>query len=255
VAGAILVLVTIRDGSDDALLEQAVSLGDRLLADAEIDARGWRWRSPAAPRALPLTGFSHGASGIGHALLALFAATGEARFREAALGAFAWERSWFDGDAGNWPDFRDVAPSALRLGTALPNAVAWCHGAPGILLSRLYAAKLLDDERLRVEARTAAMTTQRSLTAMAADPLASLGLCHGLAGNALILMRAATELADDTLGKHAQDALATLWERDLLSQLALEPTLMTGLSGLILACLSGDGLPISDVLSGVPPTE
>src|SRR5262249_54980250 len=72
--------------------DEAAVLGDRLIATALQDAAGWSWGEfgmPGVKQKGNLLGFSHGAGGIGWALLELQHATGEARFREAAEGAFA----------------------------------------------------------------------------------------------------------------------------------------------------------------------
>jgi lantibiotic modifying enzyme len=94
----------------------------------------------------PLAGLSHGAAGIAWALLALFARTGEERFRTAARGGIAFERSVFSTEAGNWRDLRD--PEHARFPTA------WCHGAPGIGLARLATvprqSRLYRDTRLQL---------------------------------------------------------------------------------------------------------
>jgi hypothetical protein len=66
------------------------------------------WNTAAGRR--NLTGFSHGAPGMGWELVELWRATGEARFRAAGEEAFRYERSCFDPQARNWPDFREDAP-------------------------------------------------------------------------------------------------------------------------------------------------
>ncbi len=88
----------------------------------------------------PLTGLSHGASGMGLALLEAGVALSDGRLVDAAVRAFDYEHTLLDETAGNWPDLR------IRPGTAeerLPFMVAWCHGAPGIGLTRLRALELL----------------------------------------------------------------------------------------------------------------
>ena len=100
-------------------------------------------RSPHRAAQPDLTGFSHGTAGIGWSPPgARPAATGEARFGAAAESAFRYERRCFDPRQGNWPDFRGSQPGpdgAPAWGCSL----AWCHGAPGIALSR--AARLPAD--------------------------------------------------------------------------------------------------------------
>ena len=116
---------------------------------------------------------SHGTSGIAWALLELHNATGEPRFRDAALEAFRYERHCFSPTEQNWPDFRDRR-------TSFP--VYWCHGAAGIALVRLRAWQILKDEALLVEARIAL-----DKVADATPSLANFSLCHGQAGNARYL--------------------------------------------------------------------
>ncbi|MBV9772430.1 MAG: hypothetical protein JO040_00675, partial [Gemmatimonadetes bacterium] len=107
-------------------LELASACAGHLL-DRRIsyDGRPRAWAAPGKP---PLSGFAHGATGIGYALLRLFARTGNEALRDAALEGFAFERSLFDRGAGNWLD--------LRYGHLLEQS-AWCHGAPGAALGRL----------------------------------------------------------------------------------------------------------------------
>ena len=61
------------------LIHRAAELGERLLAAAECDERGCSWPSVLAPHRPHLTGYSHGAAGIGMALFELWQATGERR--------------------------------------------------------------------------------------------------------------------------------------------------------------------------------
>lgn len=249
-AGAIVALLRLREWfTDPALLATAIRLGDYLIACAEIDGRGWRWRSTAHPRVLPLTGFSHGASGIAYAFVSLFVATNDVRYREAALGAFAWERGRYIANGNVWPDYRDVASAAVRRGATLPSAAFWCHGAPGIALTRLVGWKGLGDDRLRDEAIAALTATRQAVGQAIGDPADSLCLCHGLAGNALILQHGADVLDDSSLRDASRAAFASLIERHILADLESSPGLMTGLSGVGLACLRAAGYPATDVLS------
>jgi lantibiotic modifying enzyme len=107
-----------------------------------------------------LCGFAHGAAGIGHALLELWRATGEARFHDAGMGAFDYERSWFARGDGSWPDLREIE---RRAGLDIPAPVSptWCNGAPGIALSRLRAAQLLESEPVSDDADAALALTRR----------------------------------------------------------------------------------------------
>jgi lantibiotic modifying enzyme len=200
-AGAILGLSAI-DGrlGGDRYLGEARRLGDHLLVHARCGDEGWSWQTlpPLGPEQKDLTGYSHGTAGIALGLLELFVRTGDSRFLEGALGGFAYERRHFSAEQQNWPDFRSFAsPNPRQPGYSL----AWCHGAPGIGLSRLRAFALTADETYRREAESALGGTYRPL----AMPSAADGysLCHGLGGNAELFI-----LAADTLGEERYRAVA-----------------------------------------------
>ncbi|MEB3234470.1 MAG: type 2 lanthipeptide synthetase LanM [Cyanobacteriota bacterium] len=157
-------------------LELAMVCGERLL---ELQLESGAWSQGAAPslRNPPLTGFSHGAAGMAAALARLAQATGDQRFAAGVSRAVAYERSVFAPDRGNWPDFRAGSePTAFML--------SWCHGAPGILLSRqiLDGANLGDaqTESEQQIARDSTLLAIETLSGSAGESAAH--LCCGLLG-------------------------------------------------------------------------
>jgi lantibiotic modifying enzyme len=203
-AGAIAALVVLRDIlGDAALLGFAAQLGEELLKTADKTDAGYSWKSTAFPKQRNLTGFSHGTAGVGYALLELFATTGESRYLEAAHQAFRYERYWFDAAAGNWPDFRGEPGQGKRGKKPLSFATAWCHGAPGIALSRLRAYEVLNDERCKDEAITALQTTRKMVWATLRSGIGDYSLCHGLAGNAEVLLYGYQVLGREWADGHA----------------------------------------------------
>jgi lantibiotic modifying enzyme len=193
-AGALVGLLALRVLlGDDGLLAPAFAHGEALLAGAQRSDGGLCWLPSSMPGAPGLTGLSHGAAGIAVALLELAAATGEERFRAAAAGAFEYERGLFDPAAGNWPDLRHFGPGpGPAPGAPRSFAVFWCHGAPGGALARLRAIELgFDAERLAAEARVALATTASWVDAGLAGAV-NYSLCHGLGGNAEVLVEGAT---------------------------------------------------------------
>jgi class II lanthipeptide synthase len=188
-AGAIAVLLNLHARAPSPpLLEAAVQHADLLLEEAARSDHGWSWKTIPASR--NLTGFSHGASGIAWALLEVHHATGEDRFREAALQAFRYEQCCFDQAEHNWPDFREEQPSY---------PVFWCHGAAGIALSRLRAWQILGHPNLLSEARAGLQTVERHSAS-----LTGFSLCHGRAGNADVLIHASQVLGEESWLKTAQ---------------------------------------------------
>jgi lantibiotic biosynthesis protein len=185
-------------------------LGDHLIASAIRDADGYSWATMRNSSIRNLNGYAHGAAGIGHGLLELYAATGEGRYRYAAEQAFLYERRFFDAGECNWPDLRHTAigeyqfegrmeelRQRLREGRPLaPQPMrymsAWCHGAPGIGLSRLRAWELLGDPVYLEEARASFRSVERTLV----EGQMNFSLCHGIGGNADTLLEGARILGE-----------------------------------------------------------
>jgi lantibiotic modifying enzyme len=186
--------------ADPVLLAKAVACGDHLLRTRCGDSgiRAWRTRGER-----PLTGLAHGAAGIALALLRLHAATGHARYRDAAREAIAYERLVYDAAARNWPDYRPAAGSNGDAG----HSVMWCHGAPGIGLARLDGLALDDDPACLREIDAALKTT------------IDFGLrgpdypCCGNLGRIELLLEAGRRLDRPALCRRATSAAAAVVER------------------------------------------
>jgi lantibiotic modifying enzyme len=185
-AGSIPALLSeSRNHDRPALADGAARFGRFLIARANRAEHGWSWTTmPGARPDQDLTGYSHGTAGIGVALLELFRFTGDPAFRQGAEQAFRYERHWFSAEHQNWPDLREWEP-----GKATAYGMAWCHGAPGIGLSRLRAWELTGDEHYRREADAALGSTSRTLQ-YSAPGQENFCLCHGSGGNAELLIYA-----------------------------------------------------------------
>jgi type 2 lantibiotic biosynthesis protein LanM len=233
-AGCLLALLRLhRVRPGEPLLAAARRCGERLLAQARPMEHGLGWTlEQAGPH--PLLGLSHGAAGIGWALLELATATGDERFREAGRAAIAYERSLFSPADGNWPDLRELgAPGEGSHGAAERFTCAWCHGAPGIGLARLASLPHLDDGALRAEIDTAIATTLRHGFGK------NHSLCHGDLGNLDFLLEAGRRLDDPGLraqaGRLAGGVLDSFAPSGWLcgSPTGVEsPGLLTGLAGI-----------------------
>jgi hypothetical protein len=172
-----LLLLGTKQGQDLAKV-----CGDRLLA-LQIESGGWSLGAVTSNKGQPaLTGFSHGAAGMAAALARLAQSTGQQRFGDAARRAVAYERSVFVNDAGNWPDFRNISESNEFM-------LSWCHGAPGILLSRqVLMVTGLADDRTASELQIARSTTVKALKQIKANGGDSPShLCCGVLGLTALL--------------------------------------------------------------------
>jgi lantibiotic biosynthesis protein len=180
IAGSVVALVLAADalGRDAALLARAGELAERLLARGTRDAGGGlSWHTLDDKRA-NLTGFAHGAAGIAHALLLLDALAPDPALRDAAAAAFVYEATTFNPAQANWPDFRLMPGQAP--GPA-PYAVAWCHGAAGIVRSRLFA-EACGGFQVAADIEAGLGTTARYAQQCYRAPNADFTACHGMFG-------------------------------------------------------------------------
>jgi len=228
-----------RSGARADLSALAEQLAERIVAAADRDPSGWKWGDGATGfhSHRPLTGYGHGAAGIGLALMELFEVTGDARYLDAGRGAFRYENSVFSPTRDNWPDFRYSA-EAGDLGHF---GVAWCLGAPGIGLSRLRAMQI--DPTVpehRGDAETALRTVRRRLADSVDPGVEDFSLCHGWAGLGDFALLAAsglgstdasclaTEIAER--GASVNAGSPGQWHGGLLR--GVNPSLMLGLAGI-----------------------
>jgi lantibiotic biosynthesis protein len=180
IAGTIMALALAADAldRDAALACRASDFAERLLARGQRGPDGTLSWHTLDERRANLTGFAHGTAGIAHALLLLDALAPNPALHEAASAAFAYEATTYDPAQQNWPDYRlfpgqPVAP--------LSCAVAWCHGAPGIVRSRLLAeAHGGFDVAAEIDAGLA--TTARTAREWYRLPQMDFTACHGVFG-------------------------------------------------------------------------
>jgi lantibiotic modifying enzyme len=179
-----------------AALPRARRCARHLLESRSVDpTSGFRaWRTL---RSVPSSGFAHGASGFAHALLKVHERTGEEELLDAALEAFAFERTLFREDLGNWEDSR-AEPEP-------PGMWSWCHGAPGIALARLSALGSLEGTEGREEAESEiALDLRQALRLTVAGRVPKVDtICCGTFGRIDILLEAGLRLENPSLGRQA----------------------------------------------------
>jgi lantibiotic modifying enzyme len=225
IAGAAGMLVTALNLS---LIESATRQGEILLDAARRSDAGWSWPTivqEAKPGRPDLLGFGHGAAGIAWALLELWHATSEQRYRTAAEEGFRYEQSWFSVEHGNWPDLRQRASD----NTAAEYSLMWCHGAAGIAFSRLRAAQLTGELQYQEQAGIALRAVEREL-----QNQGSCCICHGLFGSIDLLLYAnrialAESAARDAIDRYPAQRLP--WPCGI-PEGHETPDLMLGLAGI-----------------------
>lgn len=181
-----------------------------LVACGERRGEGRVW-NPGELHPRPLNGLTHGAAGFFLALVKAASVLGDPELLAEARRAWVPEHTELVPAAGNWPDHRspDLFPGEAGDTSGTRGSrfmVAWCHGAPGIGLSRLEALPLVADavwrRSMEEEVRVAFETTA------AAGPLASSSLCHGELGNLDFLLLAAAYLGGRERRRAVQEASA-----------------------------------------------
>lgn len=178
---------------------------ERLIRAASPGINGLCWdRTGSSIK--PLCGFSHGAAGFGYLFLELGNFYKNKNFYWLAKEAFEYEDSYYNSQFTNWPDFRNGAydaETALLAEEHIKNknveyftqardhGFAWCHGGPGVLLSRLRALDLLDPESDLFKKYTDQVNIvgSRMLSVFKRSDISrTKTLCHGDGGLALIFL-------------------------------------------------------------------
>ena len=235
-AGSAPVILDIADRlNDEDLRRLSRRLGLRMVARAQKKPGGWSWGQDAIgfESARNLTGFAHGAAGFGWSLLELDREPADPTFARGARQAFRYERRWFQKQRMNWPDFRETQNPKRA-----PCRIAWCHGAPGIGMSRLVGWYRHGDEAYRTEI-AAAIRSSSTLLDPAIDQL-DYSLCHGVFGVAEFLLMAGRVPGARSAAFSALSLVASSideygdrpgeWPCGL--ERGWNPSLMTGLAGI-----------------------
>lgn len=152
-------------------LELAIRIEETIWEKVRWMEQGCGWCCEGEE--IPLTGMAHGSSGVLMAYSALLKHTQEQHYRDKIFDILAYENSLYSEEDGNWLDLRKNASCRAMN--------AWCHGAPGILLSRMELAAVIGEETVRkdIERAANALFTQNTGEHIC--------LCHGIAGNLLIM--------------------------------------------------------------------
>lgn len=211
------------------IAEQAVK---RLkeMSEKYLNGLGWVIEKGVPPMA----GMAHGNSGVLMPVIALWKYTGKNEYKKLAEQIWNYENSLYNSIIGNWEDTRVEKISNMKDSIG---AVAWCHGAAGILLSRIICYELLDDKmwkkRIEKDIRKAYVKLKGYWRRD------SYCLCHGMCGNLWIL-----SIAEQKIKKHGISINLDLAQEkvemkkiSLLTQEKMTPGFMNGYGGIIYALL------------------
>lgn len=221
-AGAAMVFLYLYEETADSAYIELAGRAVRILAKyaaVQEDGIGWVTEKGFPP----LGGMAHGNSGILMPVMRLWKLTGNREYEELAEQIWRYDEALYDPVINNWRDVRLNICGKEEAGT-----VAWCHGAAGILLSRIscYRDAVTQKWKERMK-RDIVRAGEKTADYWKRD---SMCLCHGTCGNLWILDRA-LEISGRTGGKqHVAEKL------HLLPQEKLNPGFMDGYGG-ILYCM------------------
>lgn len=208
-SGAVLGLLHLHAATgNEQLLKKIERFTDHLISRAHFGRQGLYW-DRSSNSITGLCGFSHGASGIGYVFLELGHYFQNNTFYWIAEQAFAYENHAYNAKYENWPDFRkgiydeksfkehreQYVKGNKDFFFAAGDMSAWCHGAPGIGLSRVRAYELLKKDRYLEDLQKALNKTTK-VSVNLEELNVPYVLCHGGGGNAILFLEAARVLND-----------------------------------------------------------
>lgn len=185
-SGALGALLSIHDKTDDESFKHILidicldiykAINDNIIVLHEKNCITWGKEG--------YVGYSHGNCGVEPQLMRLYNIVGNIDILDTIKKSILYSRCMFDKERKNWK--KELSKDDFCYG--------WCHGAPGILLSRLMLLQAgYRDEEIMQEIQDAIETTKKHSFGI------DYSLCHGDIGNLLILKYAAKVLKDDKLG-------------------------------------------------------
>ena len=176
------------------LVETAHAYATAIAGQAEKSDDGVSWNTMPGQSTHNLLGYAHGAAGIGCALFDIGALADDSSLIGTAREAFRYERAHYREANSNWPDYRLMEPGAPPAEPSF--MMAWCHGAPGIGLSRVRAWELMPgDAPVARDLERSLQATVNSFATPMIPGQSNFCLCHGAAGNAELLIESAEVLS------------------------------------------------------------
>lgn len=221
-AGVVTVFTKLfRASGEKRYLEMAVRMGEKIWERCDTMEAGSGWRLLEGVK--PLAGIAHGNSGLILAFGCLLELTKDMRYADRIKELLMYENSLYEN--GNWKDLRH--PQGQRFCNN-----AWCHGAAGILLSRLKLKQCGFPDDSGAVKRDIDRCRQIFLEEIEPEELC---LCHGLSGNYLALGAYLRSEADTELEREYRELeeriLKRLERAEVSAREKYNPAWMTGISG------------------------
>lgn len=228
-AGAVLVYLNMYELTGNIGYRETAETAAQFLIQKSVSINGGiGWISEYNKK--PLAGFSHGCGGILLAFSRLQQSIKENRFNIIIEKIMVYENSLFDNTLGNWKDIR-IGQENTK-GT-MP--VSWCHGAAGILLSRLSLCNW-DNKDIRTKADYDCKMAFKTI--YNTNLRKGQCLCHGNTGNIMILLKYIKQFGNELIYNKCESFMFVLAKKiiankaQLLPQEIFNPGFMAGMTGI-----------------------
>lgn len=225
-AGAVQALLMlyeiIKDKTYLEISERAMNVLEQMSEKQEYGV-GWITEKGLPPMA----GTAHGNSGILMALLHLWNLTSMDKYEQLAEKVWKYEEALYSPEKNNWKDVRLGKQDKDDVG-----AMAWCHGAPGILYSRMKCNEYIKDLKWKNRLETDMRRAYKKLKEYWRRD--SWCLYHGICGNLWILEKASEVLKRE---KELCSNYCAQKEVYLLPQEKGNPGLLNGYGGVLIYLL------------------
>lgn len=227
-AGIILSLISLYSlKKDKNCLEKIVKIAHSICQQVEnVQNGGIGWKDSTGKF---LSGFAHGVSGISYALSEVYKLTKDEYYLYYIKESIKYENSLYLDKINNWLDLREFDIEAYKS----KEMTAWCNGAVGIGLNRIFISKLFPEDLCYQE------DLKNAIKKTINDGFGrNHTLCHGDMGNIEFLMLAINHCPslkiEDTYKKIASSVCGYIHNNGGVCSTATGlPTygIMTGLSG------------------------
>lgn len=236
-SGIVLVLINMyKKTGTPTYLQKAIQIAEQLIEDMVTDNGKVGWKSEVVPEVL--AGFAHGNSGFIEMFSRLYEVYPQAKYLRVLSRLVEYENSLYSEKNNNWTDLRKFPEEDQNR----DQPIAWCHGAAGILLSRLTLYNAIKNSGETVLFQQVIKDISLAKNKLIEDGLhAGFCLCHGNMGNLLILKRYAEIFYDKQVrsicDSRFEQIMEFLNDQNVLPTELYNPGFMTGLSGIAYALL------------------
>lgn len=180
-------------------LEVAKLCGNHLVENCSVMEVGCGWKNEYQ-QTKPVAGLAHGNAGISYSLMKLYKYIKNEKFKNTAIEAIKYEDSLYDAIGNNWIDLRNFEENSIR-----QDPIAWCNGAMGIGLGRLFILDYYDSDEIRSDYNNA---LNKTITDSFIE--VNYSLCHGDLGNIELPLSAAIKFDDKELKRKVYKKAASM---------------------------------------------